>query len=194
MYHQLVVSYHSLLSCVPFRCSLSRTCCVSLSQPLFILYYWIEILTPCNLPAMWRGKGFEFNMKKGRVKPAQGGGPGSRSFWKDGGDRVQVNQSIKWGLYSHLCLTSSTTSGMIPPVASDPDPTTQIAWPSPRGRGQESAPPGAIQEDGLTVPSGSGRKARSKSPPGKRQLTTWDFITLSISMAGAQIAWTVELG
>ncbi|XP_006460230.1 hypothetical protein AGABI2DRAFT_117192 [Agaricus bisporus var. bisporus H97] len=29
---------------------------------------------------------------------------------------------------------------------------------------------------------------------GKRHLSTWDLITLSISMAGAQIAWTVELG
>ncbi|KAJ7590853.1 hypothetical protein C8J56DRAFT_781752 [Mycena floridula] len=28
----------------------------------------------------------------------------------------------------------------------------------------------------------------------KRRLSTWDLITLSISMAGAQIAWTVELG
>ncbi|KAJ3561061.1 hypothetical protein NP233_g10429 [Leucocoprinus birnbaumii] len=30
--------------------------------------------------------------------------------------------------------------------------------------------------------------------PGKRKLSTWDLITLSISLAGAQIAWTVELG
>lgn len=35
---------------------------------------------------------------------------------------------------------------------------------------------------------------RPKVLSGKRQLTSWDLITLSISMAGAQIAWTVELG
>ncbi|KAJ2920090.1 hypothetical protein MD484_g361, partial [Candolleomyces efflorescens] len=80
------------------------------------------------------------------------------------------------------------------PVASDPDPTTQIPWPA-RGRGQDSGAAGAISEEGaLAVPSGTTRKARSKSPPGRRQLSTWDLITLSVSMAGAQIAWTVELG
>jgi hypothetical protein len=31
-------------------------------------------------------------------------------------------------------------------------------------------------------------------PPSKKSLTTKDLIFLSISMAGAQIAWTVELG
>ena len=80
------------------------------------------------------------------------------------------------------------------PVASDPDPTTQIPWPA-RGRGQDSGAAGAISEEGaLAVPSGTTRKARSKTPPGRRQLSTWDLITLSVSMAGAQIAWTVELG
>ncbi|TEB35620.1 MFS general substrate transporter [Coprinellus micaceus] len=79
---------------------------------------------------------------------------------------------------------------MIPPVASEPDPSSPVPWPSSRGRGQET---GAVQEEGgLTVPGT--RKARSKSPPGRRQLSTWDLITLSVSMAGAQIAWTVELG
>jgi solute carrier family 45, member 1/2/4 len=28
----------------------------------------------------------------------------------------------------------------------------------------------------------------------RRRMTTWDLVNLSISMAGAQIAWTVELG
>lgn len=79
---------------------------------------------------------------------------------------------------------------MIPPVASDPDPTTQVPWPSTRGRGQETGPGG--EEGGLAVPGT--RKARSKSPPGRHQLSTWDLVTLSVSMAGAQIAWTVELG
>ena len=79
---------------------------------------------------------------------------------------------------------------MIPPMADgDPDPTTQIPWPA---RGQVDRPPsdagGSTGADGETDDSKS-----SKPPPGKR-LTQWDLITLSISMAGAQIAWTVELG
>ena len=63
---------------------------------------------------------------------------------------------------------------MIPPIAdSDPDPTTHIPWPA---RNQVDQP-----------------LETSRTPSG-RQLTSWDLITLSISMAGAQIAWTVELG
>lgn len=30
--------------------------------------------------------------------------------------------------------------------------------------------------------------------PGKRHLTTWSLFTLSLGMAGAQVAWTIELG
>lgn len=29
---------------------------------------------------------------------------------------------------------------------------------------------------------------------GKRHLTTWNLFTLSLGMAGAQVAWTIELG
>ena len=84
----------------------------------------------------------------------------------------------------------------------DPDPTTQMAWPSSRrnasgsqilksGGGVESpqAQRGPLKLD-LTSP---GIKSLM-NPVRKRRLTTKDLIFLSISMAGAQIAWTVELG
>jgi solute carrier family 45, member 1/2/4 len=80
---------------------------------------------------------------------------------------------------------------MIPPIAdADPDPTTQIPWPA---RGQVDQPPSAA--GGSTGADGErdGDSKGSKTPLAK-QLTHWDLITLSISMAGAQIAWTVELG
>lgn len=80
---------------------------------------------------------------------------------------------------------------MIPPIADgDPDPTTQIPWPA---RGQVDQPPSVAS--GSTGPDGESNvdSKTSKTPPGKR-LSHWDLITLSISMAGAQIAWTVELG
>jgi solute carrier family 45 protein 1/2/4 len=86
-----------------------------------------------------------------------------------------------------------------PAVAdADPDPTTQIAWPSARPKCVHQAPPEGIRHaqpeqrdnDGLgdILPSDVNLKI------GKRHLSTWNLITLSISMAGAQIAWTVELG
>jgi len=79
---------------------------------------------------------------------------------------------------------------MIPPIAdSDPDPTTQIPWPATRGQ----VPDHSVGESAGSVGERDAHN-RSKTPPGKRQLTSWDLITLSISMAGAQIAWTVELG
>ncbi|KAF8897661.1 major facilitator superfamily domain-containing protein [Infundibulicybe gibba] len=87
---------------------------------------------------------------------------------------------------------------MIPPIAdSDPDPTTQIPWPAARGRsaGQHSAnTPDEASDEGTVVQPGSGESNKTPTVPVKRQLTTWDLITLSISMAGAQMAWTVELG
>ncbi|EAU84891.2 hypothetical protein CC1G_00410 [Coprinopsis cinerea okayama7 len=86
---------------------------------------------------------------------------------------------------------------MIPPVASDPDPTTQIPWPSGRNRAQDADQGDAFPDqasNGVTTVNRDGPSSRSKKTTGKRQLSTWDMITLSISMAGAQIAWTVELG
>lgn len=83
---------------------------------------------------------------------------------------------------------------MIPPIADgDPDPTTQIPWPSARSRHntEDFGSAEIVVDDGVTqtAPEANGRAKHSK-----RRLTTWDLITLSISMAGAQIAWTVELG
>lgn len=77
-------------------------------------------------------------------------------------------------------------------VAEVEDPTTQLAWPARHGKqaatGEDDASAVPEQED---VPAVA---ARNKIVPEKKRLTTWDLITLSISMAGAQIAWTVELG
>jgi solute carrier family 45, member 1/2/4 len=86
---------------------------------------------------------------------------------------------------------------MIPPIADgDPDPTTQIPWPSGRSRntteGLDSAAD-VVADDGMlqNAPETNGK---ANTTPTRRRLTTWDLFTLSVSMAGAQIAWTVELG
>jgi solute carrier family 45 protein 1/2/4 len=83
---------------------------------------------------------------------------------------------------------------MIPPIADgDPDPTTQISWPSARSRHTTELDESAVVDDGVmqNAPEINGN---AKVTPAKRRLTTWDLVTLSISMGGAQIAWTVELG
>lgn len=80
---------------------------------------------------------------------------------------------------------------MIPPIADgDPDPTTQIPWPA---RGQADQLPSVAGGSAGAEGESNGDPKSPKTPPGKR-LSHWDLITLSISMAGAQIAWTVELG
>ena len=77
----------------------------------------------------------------------------------------------------------------------DPDPTTQIPWPGARKRSDRDVDP----------PAQSNGNSRHNSPRrpsivsrvelhGKRRLSTLDLFNLSISMAGAQVAWTVELG
>lgn len=86
---------------------------------------------------------------------------------------------------------------MIAPISDgDPDPTTQIPWPAARGRPDQQSTPNPASTSPGDVPQLPEEDAtkKSKSPVGKRLLSTWDLITLSISMAGAQIAWTVELG
>ena len=75
----------------------------------------------------------------------------------------------------------------------DPDPTTQLAWPTARPKRSQPQLEAEDRED----ESSQGHNSPSSSPdnpPGKRHLTVWDLITLSIAMGGAQIAWTVELG
>ncbi|KAI0089327.1 hypothetical protein BDY19DRAFT_889996 [Irpex rosettiformis] len=89
--------------------------------------------------------------------------------------------------------------------ASDPDPTTQIAWPSRQAKRvrindsverarARTMPPEATNSDDLhrggANGSGSGKEVDSLT----KRMSTWDLVKLSISMAGAQIAWTVELG
>ncbi|KAF8663452.1 hypothetical protein AX16_001022 [Volvariella volvacea WC 439] len=81
---------------------------------------------------------------------------------------------------------------MIPPIPdSDPDPTTQIPWPAARPRLTEPST-GAVNSE---APESRHVQDNGKNAAhAKKLLTNWDLITLSISMAGAQIAWTVELG
>lgn len=80
----------------------------------------------------------------------------------------------------------------------DPDPTTQIPWPSKKVHIQQDE-----SEEGSTTVYDDANGAAQEEPsntqrgigvPKKHRLSTWDLFTLSISMAGAQTAWTVELG
>jgi len=84
---------------------------------------------------------------------------------------------------------------MIPPIADgDPDPTTQIPWPSARSRPTTEEPDPIVVVGHGAMQNAPESNGKAKIMPAKRRLTTWDLVTLSISMAGAQIAWTVELG
>lgn len=86
----------------------------------------------------------------------------------------------------------------LPAVDPDPDPTTQIPWPGARKRSdrdpddsQASSTPAKPSNNSSRRPSvGSTDDVNRK----RRRLSTLDLHNLSISMAGAQIAWTVELG
>ncbi|KAF8640148.1 hypothetical protein AX17_001384 [Amanita inopinata Kibby_2008] len=85
---------------------------------------------------------------------------------------------------------------MIPTATdSDPDPTTQIPWPAARTRQtwtlESRTDANADEGSNRTLLEDNGKL---QPPSERRHLTAWDLITLSISMAGAQIAWTVELG
>ncbi|KAI0269128.1 MFS general substrate transporter [Gloeopeniophorella convolvens] len=85
-----------------------------------------------------------------------------------------------------------------PSPGADPDPTTQIPWPGARKRSDQdvnthSAAAPANGNSPYNVPRGSTRP-EANGQNGKRRLSTLDLFNLSISMAGAQIAWTVELG
>ncbi|TCD70851.1 hypothetical protein EIP91_001542 [Steccherinum ochraceum] len=88
-----------------------------------------------------------------------------------------------------------------PPNDSDPDPTSQIPWP---GRNGKRAKPRGVQtpDSAVATPDSNGSRSRSKKgtpgnnegDPTRKRMSTMDLIKLSISMAGAQVAWTVELG
>lgn len=88
-----------------------------------------------------------------------------------------------------------------PAVAADadPDPTTQLTWPTARPKRTPPEPQGAEQREvggaeDTQASEAHSKRAKSSADLGKGRLSTWNLITLSISMAGAQIAWTVELG
>jgi solute carrier family 45 protein 1/2/4 len=85
----------------------------------------------------------------------------------------------------------------IPIIADAEDPTTQVAWPASK-RSQENLTDGSASSNGSTSSGVQRPDEHAKIIPpvdvGKQRLSTWNLITLSISMAGAQIAWTVELG
>lgn len=83
---------------------------------------------------------------------------------------------------------------------SEPDPTTQITWPTARPK-RTGGPQDVLTANGRTAEDATGDpQARDGDPKsgeangGTGRLSIWSLFTLSISMAGAQIAWTVELG
>lgn len=81
----------------------------------------------------------------------------------------------------------------------DPDPTTQIPWPSKnrkqvRVESPASVPPADTSSSNGGQPKPPKKSAGKDVDPGKKRMSTLDLINLSISMAGAQVAWTVELG
>jgi hypothetical protein len=87
----------------------------------------------------------------------------------------------------------------------DPDPTTQVAWPSSKktlANGEEEilSPVDAprqvlnIPEPHVHFENRGNNAGAARVEPGKKRLTTWDFIIISVSMLGAQITWSVELG
>lgn len=90
----------------------------------------------------------------------------------------------------------------------DPDPTTQIPWPtskkthgtgsdedvSAEGAGGSLAPPQSRAQDRNRSRSPAPSSTKKKEKPGSRRLTFWDMLFLSVSMLGAQITWSVELG
>ncbi|KAF9226586.1 MFS general substrate transporter [Gyrodon lividus] len=86
-------------------------------------------------------------------------------------------------------------------IDADPDPTSQIAWPAARHRQrtpdmqlEQDSEPGSETAVSYQSTDGTGKRSTVASEHPRHRLTTWNLITLSISMAGAQIAWTVELG
>lgn len=90
---------------------------------------------------------------------------------------------------------------------SDPDPTSQIAWPSGRKASgvSRASPTDArstytsqlevnVSRDPLKYSGSAPHPHREGKLPGLKPLTKWNLFTLSLGMAGAQVAWTVELG
>lgn len=84
--------------------------------------------------------------------------------------------------------------------ADSDDPTTQIAWPSrtskrSRRASDEDLASSDDAQDGADPSPSNGKRVGSKDQDSTlRRLSTLDLINLSVSMAGSQVAWTVELG
>ncbi len=104
--------------------------------------------------------------------------------------------SLPYILLSHFRIKGMT----LPSISGvDPDPTTQIPWPGARKRSDRELDHDA---PGTTTPPVNSNHAsrrgstvsRVEMNGQRRRLSTLDLFNLSISMAGAQIAWTVELG
>ena len=87
-------------------------------------------------------------------------------------------------------------------IDADPDPTTQIPWPArptQRRRASTINHPGPIAgsstpNDDQSITNGKRSTSATKEETAERRMSTMDLVKLSISMAGAQVAWTVELG
>ena len=102
---------------------------------------------------------------------------------------------------SHFALPHRPRRSMTFPATSadaDPDPTTQIAWPSRNGkrRGPEPEQVASPEDGQSSTASVSGKRARTpeRDGDGDRRMSTLDLMKLSVSMGGSQVAWTVELG
>lgn len=86
----------------------------------------------------------------------------------------------------------------MPVNATDPDPTSQIPWPSGRNAsGVSNTSANDIQAEvisGRQPTKYTGTHQEDAIITTLRPLTKWNLFTLSIGMLGAQVAWTVELG
>ena len=84
-------------------------------------------------------------------------------------------------------------------IDADPDPTSQIPWPSRQAKrvrmdSQERERSRTLPEPSTRNDLTTGIQKDREPDLSRRRMSTWDLVKLSISMAGAQIAWTVELG
>lgn len=119
------------------------------------------------------------------------------SFSKDGHSDITAtygNLPSSAPLHHHLASTTpivkSRTEMTFPPNA---DENAQVAWPEPVSP--------VVERDSLQVrrPQGQDPERQNTttttiSKSGEKRFGWRDFINISISMAGAQIAWTLELG
>jgi hypothetical protein len=111
---------------------------------------------------------------------------------------LHIENGARWTYTSTRHLPSAMT--LLHLADADPDPTTQIPWPCRHGRrtlnsldiSQSHCEENVVRCTTSNVETR--KRLSSKDALDGRRLTTWNLITLSIAMAGSQIAWTVELG